>query len=303
MDACPFCNSASIEEEYVTCHYSCGSTYTRSSLGYTYKDNCSAQNPADAEAALWKAMIETDRLFNRSISILDELLPWPNELAALYLQLQIALAAKETTQGKDSNEILLLHACVAVRHELAAGVLSLLRGRVNDSMHNTRKAVEFAMFAAWGIEKDGAATAWLCAVNSDEQWQTYRDAFKIHSLLNASKWKRLAYQIDSLKRLFDDYEQASKRVHATFLSAGSELINRADLVALSIKDSYGSEIEPEILQEVFVWTLHVHLDILDVLEKLMKHLACGPEEGWVLWFETVKKSILSLGLPTSASET
>ncbi len=291
MNSCPYCNCSEIDEKLASVRFSCGSTMSIDEAGVTSTDKCSSRSREGAEAALWKAMLETDRLFNRSIGILDQFVSWPNELASLYLQLQVIPASKKEAQGKDSNEVLLIHACIAARHELAAGVLSLFRGRVNDSMHNTRKAVEFAIFAAWGVEKEGAATAWLCAVNSDEDWHSYRELFKIHTLLKRSKWKRLEYLLDSLQRLFIDYEQCSKRVHATFLSAGSKIINESVLVDLAIRDTYGAELDAEELITLFLWTIGVHLDILDLLEKLMQDLDCAPEQGWREWFSAVEKSI------------
>jgi hypothetical protein len=294
---CPFCGSELLKRVEGKAEYVCGSTFSKSRSGSISHDNCTFRKTSAADEPerthLWQALFHSNDALEANCTIMQPLFALANSVADLYKDLELDARKRYGSKESDCSEILWMQTCVIARHELVFSMLALTRGRLEEALSDTRRAVEFCLFAAWVVEKPSAADKWLQALNP-ECWKDYKDAFKIHRILEAKNWRLLEEMLPAIKRLIEDYEDTSKRIHASVLGARPNLRWDEDILTIGISDDYGCSLEPPLLQELGSFILYSHLNVLDVLEKLHVRERKTSPAGWREEFRNLEDGVNEL---------
>ncbi len=293
MSLCPFCG-ARASANSTTIEFECGSDSTSRSSVSVNNNRCNlppkVQIDAEELSPLERAYRHTNAMFAKSTESLMEI-DLSHDLAFLYEDLIAEFNKFNSGTIITANQAFVVQACLAAKREFLNGTMALLRAQTNDSLTCVRKATEYALFSAWAVEKD-ASMIWFSANNSDEDWKKYRDTFKIMSIINLRKWTDLVHLSAELERLINDHELCSERVHATVMSAAPEIISMGIAgTQLILKDAYGSEEPLAVLEETLLFTLDCHLNVLDAIRKLFKHLDVEISCEWLQNFRTIEASV------------
>lgn len=240
-------------------------------------------------------------IYEKSLNLLDDDLGFVDELAYLYSFIQNSYTAIANHLGSLTPEqVVALQSALTCRHQLVCGVSTLLKGHSADAFSYLRKSAEFTIFAGWVFNREGSAIKWLNAGSSEENWKSYKDAFKIHNMTHVNlerrlkEWDSLSRDLPKMSLVIDNtYDVASKKLHASILAAGPISTKEG----LMFNDSY-CDIEsldnPESLVESFYFILWRHLDILDVQARVVLKRASTDfnEAFWLSLFDPLEKRIV-----------
>lgn len=290
MNVCPFCSAPAAAESV---SFACGSDTTSVGNMMVHNNRCNPNHDSSTqeEAPIHRTHQFTSAVFNQTAANLEPVIFIANDVAHLYQAARDEFDAYNRSTHASIDQAMIIQACLAAKREHLNGTVALLRGQTNDALGAARKATEFALFAAWAVEKDASAI-WFAADHSDESWQTYRETFRIMSILNLKKWGKLQHLNDELNRLFQNYETCSKRVHATVISAGPAMVHEGEFnTHVIVKDVFAPIEPPLVMLQNFLFLMDCHLDVLDIIRKLFQSLAFEMSQHWDDYFRYVEKAL------------
>jgi hypothetical protein len=231
---------------------------------------------------------------------LADVLKYVDQLTGLYDYIQIHYTRHSQAHAMSPQQSVLLQAIITCKHQFVLGMLTLLRGHLGDSFSYLRKALEFTLFAASVLEREGTAFKWLNAGHSQDDWDQYHKEFKIHNMthLNPDRrrqyWTNLADDLPMLNLIIEAYAESSRRLHATVLAAGPEIQN-GRLVYYDAYVDYLAYEEPRRLVEPYFFMLWKHLEILEVQSRVLLKRSgiVFDEKQWLAAFDPIEENIFS----------
>ncbi|MBX9771746.1 MAG: hypothetical protein K2X29_10260, partial [Candidatus Obscuribacterales bacterium] len=149
--------------------FECGSSAKKWEHGSIQNNVCTPIKEERELSPIDRALRFTNSMVTRTAKDLGQALALGNDIAQLYLDLRDEIIGTRDDNRYSAEEAVLFQACMASRQEFLNGILACLRGQQNDCVTHTRKASEYALFAAWGIEKQ-CAVDWITAGQSEEEW-------------------------------------------------------------------------------------------------------------------------------------
>lgn len=235
-------------------------------------------------------------MFKKTTAGLSEVLIFVEKLEGLYGGIQHHYTT--TKEALTPEQAVLLQSVMTSRHQFVLGILTLLRGHLGDSFGYLRKAIEFTIFAANVLEKENTAAKWLSAGAGDDQWNEYLAAFKIMKMMDPrydrrqQYWTNLIADLPRLDVLIEHYDVASRRLHATVLSAGPDWKDGGLVFYEGYTDYFALE-EPKKLIGPYFLMLQCHLDILHVQARVLLRRSGVKfdEPGWIAAFEPIEKQL------------
>lgn len=251
----------------------------------TYNNKCTfipppgvSENPDDW-TDFYKNETYEQSAYNTHLEMMGDRFQWLHELADLYKALVEDLSRN---QPLEHETLMLVQTCVTARTELITAFRALAKGYPTDCRLKTRLVVEYAIFAARAVEKPDTAKLWLAAGYSEDDWNRYRQNFKIYYLLEKDEsWKVLVSLKPQIRRLADQYAHLSQYTHATVLASGLQ----ASGVQVTLRTSFVENLEERQFCGLFAELIDVHLDVVNLMVKLAEFVKLEVNSGI---FEMVK---------------
>lgn len=147
---------------------------------------------------------------------------------------------------------------------------ALLRGQITESLSESRRALEFCLFAFNTFEHDDAAQKWIDAGTG---WKDYRDAFKIIPMLDLMTYVTASTEEKGLlSTIISAYDRCCVPVHGTHFSITSKLIIRDTPEGPVPEWDYIDNLDDSAVLQEFFWIVEMHLIICKVLAGLAERL-------------------------------
>lgn len=249
--------------------FECGTNVIRDRNVTIQNNRCTTQKVYyEPNQHLERAIARSLFLQRETLDLLAPVVWLTDDVAELYRSLEERLIAHCAQKDYDFDDIFRRQTAISLRQQLIAGILSLLRGSINECDASVRRAVEFVLFLAWAHDNPGHSQKWFCADDTAQTYAAYRDSFKIHSMLRLDRWKNIDSELKfDFERLFVLYEDTSRRgVHATVTSARQQFVEENKI---QLYDDYGESLNSEEVIDTFYWTLLSHTKLIRVLDKVL----------------------------------
>jgi hypothetical protein len=183
-------------------------------------------------------------------------------------------------QAKVGGYVLLL--LMKCRGDLLVGSLNLLRGYQGNSLRFLRAAIEACAFAARIKKHPHMADVWLNAVDSDADYEKYREKFG----------KNLFPADDPLLRqLYQTFDQCSRVIHNSAYSLAGSFSFRREGTWQHIEFKVFDLPEGPVLPAALYFTLDTHRRILTKFSQVLADNIKADLTAWQIRFDSVEANL------------
>ncbi len=171
------------------------------------------------------------------------------------------------------HKLLILNFVSSCQYNFMIGILSILKGHINDSYYFNRKAIECCTFAQRINKSPENSDYWL---NAPDDYTKYKKRFeKLFDLSNPI-----------FSELFNRYNTCCKLTHPSIYSITNHFEKNGKEINFKYFQVDNTNIE--MLVTVFLWTINTHVYIIKVFIEIFKN-ECKENAFHDLWNLFVKE--------------